>query len=205
MLSVSELACGRRGQTLAEGVDFQLTPGEALQLEGPNGSGKTTLLRTLAGLSPPVQGSVQWQGQDIRSSMESFRRELAYIGHDNGIEPELTAIENLKVMIVLGGERTSEAELRSALENFGLEEVWKCPARRFSQGQKRRLALARLWCTRKTLWLLDEPLAALDRQATSNLKTRLAAHLHGGGMAIFTTHQEPLQSLGPRRLSLTPA
>lgn len=204
MFSASELACGRRGQLLAEAVAFRLAPGEALQVEGPNGSGKTTLLRTLAGLAPALRGSVAWRGRDIRRCVDSFRMALVYIGHDNGIEPELTAIENLRVLITLGGEHACEHELHYALENVGLEEEWERPARTLSRGQRRRVALARLWCTHKPLWLLDEPLEALDRQAAAHLKARVAAHLYGGGLAVFVTHQPMLRTLNPSRLLLAP-
>lgn len=202
MLNVSDLACGRRGQVLAEGVDFELAGGDALLLEGANGSGKTSLLRTLAGLAPALHGRMTWNGHDVRDDADAFRSALAYIGHDNGIEPELTAMENLRVLVTLGGEDSPEPELRSALENVGLEQLWQRPARMLSQGQKRRIALARLWCTRKPLWLLDEPLAALDRQVTAQLEARMAAHLHGGGLAVLATHQPMLRALRPQRLLL---
>src|SRR5690625_3482172 len=164
MLSVCALACGRRGRLLAQDIEFEVARGGALQLEGDNGSGKTTLLRTLAGLSTPLHGRIAWNGTNIRHCRDQFRQALMYIGHDNGLEPELTAIENLKVMIALGGEAAEESELFSALHALGLEDQWQRPTKALSQGQKRRIALARLWCTRKSLWLLDEPLAALDRQ-----------------------------------------
>ncbi len=205
MLSTVELACGRRGQLLAEGVEFEVAPGGALQLEGTNGSGKTTLLRTLAGLAPPMHGRVAWRGEDIRRCRDEFRQALLYIGHDNGLEPELTAIENLRVLVTLGGECIRESELHSALENLGLGDIWERPARMLSQGQKRRVALARLWCTRKPLWLLDEPLAALDRQGVARLEARIVAHLHGGGLMVFSTHQPMLQTLRPERLLMMAA
>lgn len=205
MLRVCDLSCGRRGQLLMQGVEFTVAPGRALQLEGDNGSGKTTLLRTLAGLAPPLQGRVTWQGEDIRRCRDEFRRALLYIGHDNGLEPELTVMENLRVLVELGGETASPAELGKALATVGLKELWQQSARILSQGQKRRIALARLWCTRKRLWLLDEPLAALDRQGVASLEARIAKHLHRGGLMVFSTHQPMLRQLQPERLVMMAA
>lgn len=205
MLGVSDLACGRRGQLLVQGIEFEVVPGGVLQLEGTNGSGKTTLLRTLAGLAPPLFGQVVWNGEDIRRCKDVFRQALVYIGHDDALEPELTAIENLRIMVTLGGETVPESQLFSALESFGLEALWERPTRQLSQGQRRRIALARLWCTRKPLWLLDEPLAALDRQAMACLEARVTAHLHSGGLLVYATHQPMLRALHPRRLVMMAA
>jgi len=203
MLSVSALACGRRGQWLVQDIGFEVAAGGALQLEGVNGSGKTTLLRTLAGLSTPLHGRIAWQGTDIRQCRDEFRQALLYIGHDNGLEPELTAIENLKVMIALGGEVAEQSKLFSALHALGLEDQWQRATKALSQGQKRRIALARLWCTRKPLWLLDEPLAALDRPGRQSLELRMTAHLSNGGLIVLSTHQSVLQTVRPDRLLLS--
>lgn len=205
MLSASDLSCGRRGQPLLQGVEFVLAPGEALQLEGANGSGKTTLLRTLAGLAPPLHGRVTWTGTDIRQCRDAYRQALLYMGHDNGLEPELTALENLRVLVELGGEGATPMQLRAALAAVGLEELWQQSAKALSQGQKRRVALARLWCTRKPLWLLDEPLAALDRHGVASLEARITAHLQHGGLLVFATHQPLLQQLSPQRLVMAAA
>lgn len=189
MLSTSGLACGRRGTLLFEDLQLELGRGQALEVHGPNGSGKTTLLRTLAGLAPALAGSVLWTGRDISRCAEAFRTALLWLGHDNGIEPELTAGENLLALSRFAGERTSETQARCALASVGLAEVWNRPANFLSQGQKRRVALARLWCTRKVLWLLDEPLAALDQSSGATLIERLRSHLRAGGMLVLATHQ----------------
>jgi heme exporter protein A len=204
MLSAINLTCGRRDVVLCEGLNFGVAPGQMLQIEGPNGSGKTSLLRILAGLSPAPAGRVEWNRRDIRRSAEMFRASLLWLGHDNAVAPELTAEENLSVLLRLGGEAASPSDVRRALERAGLGDAYGRPARMLSQGQKRRVSLARLWCTCKPLWLLDEPLAALDRAAAQALSDRLEEHLVNGGMVVGVTHHPLSRAATPRTLVLQP-
>lgn len=204
MLSAIDLTCGRRDILLCEGLNFTVAPGQMLQIEGPNGSGKTSLLRILAGLTPAPAGRVEWNGRDIRRSAEIFRASLLWLGHDNAVTPELTAEENLGVLSRLGGESVAPPDVRCALERIGLGDACGRPARLLSQGQKRRVSLARLWCTRKPLWLLDEPLAALDQAAAAALSDRLEAHLGKGGMVVGATHHPLSRPSTPRTLVLQP-
>lgn len=204
MLSAIDLTCGRRDALLCEGLNFSVQPGQMLQIEGPNGSGKTSLLRILAGLTPAPAGRVEWNGRDIRRSAENFRASLLWLGHDNAIAPELTPEENLGVLSQVGGEAVAPSDVRRALERIGLGDACGRPARMLSQGQKRRVSLARLWCTRKPLWLLDEPLAALDQAAAAALSDRLEAHVGNGGMVVGATHHPLSRASTPRTLVLQP-
>lgn len=189
MLEVRELECVRGDHRLFKGLNFTLQPGELLHLRGTNGAGKTSLLRTLCGLTTPADGEVLWKGENIRSLRDDFNRGLTYLGHLNGIKGELSALENLQVSSSLTGFRVSENQVLDALQLIGLGGREDLPTKVLSQGQKRRVALARLLITRTTLWVLDEPFTALDVHAVELLKGLIAKHIRAGGMAILTTHQ----------------
>ena len=189
MLEVRELECVRGDHRLFKGLNFTLQQGELLYLRGSNGSGKTSLLRTICGLMAPADGQVFWNGKDIHSEREEFNRGLTYLGHLNGIKGELSAIENLDYANSLSGIKKSENEILDALERLGLAGREDLPTKVLSQGQKRRVALARLLLTDSTLWVLDEPFTALDVHAVELLSDLIVNHVKSDGMAILTTHQ----------------
>jgi len=189
MLEVRELECVRGDHRLFKGLNFKLQQGELLYLRGSNGSGKTSLLRTICGLMAPADGQVFWNGKDIHSEREEYNRELTYLGHHNGIKGELTAIENLNFANSLSGIKKSENEILDALERLGLAGREDLPTKVLSQGQKRRVALARLLLTDSTIWILDEPFTALDVHAVELLSNLIVSHVKSDGMAILTTHQ----------------
>ncbi len=203
MLEVRNLACMRGDRRLFADLDFALEPGELLYVHGHNGSGKTTLLRTLCGLIRPEAGEVLWQGEDIRGLREDFTREVLYLGHKNGIKGDLNGLENLQVASVLDGFPISEQQAWDALERIGLDGHEDLETKLLSQGQQRRVALARLLVNRARLWVLDEPFTALDKDAVALLQTVIRGHLGGGGMVVLTTHQEVALTDGEaRRLKL---
>lgn len=174
-----------------------------MRLEGQNGSGKTTLLRSICGLFMPDQGEILWQGETIKKQDESYRKDLFYLGHNNAIKADLTAFENLRINTKLAGENFSDNELMLALDKIGLFGFEEYPTRQLSQGQKRRVALARLLVNKAKLWILDEPFVALDVAAVELLQTIIAKHVENGGMVLLTTHQEvPLTSGELIRVSL---
>ena len=190
MLEAVDLAAVRGDRRLFTGLAFSLAAGELLYVHGPNGSGKTTLLRMICGLVLPEAGEVRWEGRSIRKLGENYRRELLYLGHAAALKDELTALENLRVAAALQGRPVSERQALEALDAMGLEGCEDLPVRVLSQGQKRRVALARLYLTPARLWILDEPFTALDKKAVAGLERTLADHLHGGGLVVLTTHQE---------------
>ncbi|MRV74431.1 cytochrome c biogenesis heme-transporting ATPase CcmA [Duganella sp. FT92W] len=198
-LQACALACERGGRRLFEGVEFALHDGEALWLSGGNGSGKTSLLRLLAGLGLPAEGEVRWRGKPVRELREDYNRQLLYCGHAAGIKDDLTAWENVVAGAALSGRRIGREQAEAALALAGLDHVAVLPAHALSQGQRRRVALARLHLDPlPPLLLLDEPFTALDARAVQALSERIAAHLDGGGMAVYTTHQA--HGLHPARL-----
>ena len=144
MLEAIDLECVRGDRMLFSGLSFSLQRGEIMQVNGPNGSGKTTLLRALCGLLMPTQGEIRWRDQKIRALGEEYLNELTYLGHLNGIKDDLTALENLLFNSRLAGRPVSPDDARSALARMGLEDYDDLPTKLLSQGQKRRVALARL-------------------------------------------------------------
>lgn len=173
-LSVTDLSCARGGVPVLAGLSFALEPGQALILRGPNGSGKTTLLRTLAGLQPPLAGRV---AADPDS--------LAYAAHADGLKPTLTAAENLAFWAAVHGHRGDPS---AALAAFGIAHLAARRTHDLSAGQKRRLSLARLLVTGRSVWLLDEPTVSLDAEAVEAFGAAVRGHIEGGGAAVIATH-----------------
>jgi len=190
MLEAQNLSCTRGDRELFTDLNFKLEPGTLLYVEGPNGSGKTTLLRAICGLFLPTDGNILWQGENTRSLAEDFRKDVIYLGHHNGIKLDLSGLENLHIASVLDGDNVSEEQLWDALKHMGLAGFEDLPTRSLSQGQKRRVALARLLANSARLWILDEPFTALDVAAVERLQTIIAEHVNKGGIVMLTTHQE---------------
>lgn len=190
LLEARSLACIRGDRHLFSQLDLQAPAGTLLHIQGENGSGKSTLLRSLCGLYQPAEGTVLWNGEAISKQREDFHRELFYLGHKPAIKEELTALENLHSASRLHGHPASESEAEEALNRIGLGGFEDVPCRQLSQGQKRRVALARLALTRARLWILDEPFSALDYEACDTLQQQIATHLQRGGITLLTTHQQ---------------
>ncbi|MEK6551785.1 MAG: cytochrome c biogenesis heme-transporting ATPase CcmA [Pseudomonadota bacterium] len=188
MLDIQNLECTRGDRTLIRDLSFRLTAGELLHITGRNGSGKTTLMRTICGLTLPNGGEVRWDDMPIRRLGEDYRRELAYVGHTHGFHGELTTVENLRIHACLSSGQASVIE--TVLERLGLAPQARLPAKLLSQGQKRRLSLARLLVTDRRLWILDEPFTALDVSSVRLVNDLILAQLARGGMVILTSHQE---------------
>jgi len=206
MLQATDLHCVRGQRELFKGLHLSVAPGQCLHIAGDNGAGKTSLLRILAGLLAPTAGTVRWKGVDITQTREEFGAELAFVGHLNGGKDELTALENLRFEAALRGADAGEASAMRALRRFGLEDFADVFVRHLSQGQKRRVALARLCgASRAPLWILDEPFNALDVGAVDGLYALIDEQLAGGGMVVLTAHQAIRLPEGARRLDLNAA
>jgi len=203
MLEVHDLAAQRGDARLFSGVSLSLGPGTALFVRGPNGSGKTTLLRILAGTTQAAAGQVLWRGKQVGPFHPALRACAVFIGHAPALKDELTAEENLASLATLHGAPAERAAVLEALNAWSLSRQRALPARVLSQGQRRRVALARLWLLSRPLWLLDEPATALDDAGQVTLRDALAAHLAAGGIAVIATHQDlPIASGAQQSLLL---
>jgi heme exporter protein A len=180
----------RGDRRLFSGLDLSLPAGTFLQVTGPNGSGKTSLLRILCGLLAPAEGEIKWQGENIRSLSEDYFTSVTYLGHRHGVKDELSGIENLRISNALNGIEVTQERARSVLERMGLAGRESLPARLLSEGQRRRVALARLLTCGTKLWLLDEVMTSLDKGAVALIRSLIEEHLAGGGIAIVATHQD---------------
>jgi heme exporter protein A len=190
-LEAVDLQCTRGERTLFSGLAFRLRGGTLLRIAGANGTGKTSLLRIACGLLEPTRGEVRWAGESIRRLQEEFWRQLVYIGHANAVKDDLTAFENLQVACTLAGLAASRPQIGDALRLLGLAGCENLPARVLSQGQRRRVALARLALSDAVpLWVLDEPFAALDAAAVECVQNLIAGHVSRGAAVVLTTHHE---------------
>jgi heme exporter protein A len=202
VLHAVDLAGQRGARTLFEHLHVELAPGTVTWLRGRNGSGKTSLLRLLAGLATPLAGEVRVRGDATQRRDPSWRRGLLYIGHQNAAKDDLGAAEALAFLMRLAGAPPSAREVEAALQRLGLHAKRRALVHTLSQGQRRRLALARLALSLATpLWLLDEPFDALDVEGIACLNELLAEHAARGGATLLTSHQ-PLSLAAPLPLLL---
>ena len=183
MLEIITLTCAYDERALFRQLSFCVSAGDIVQIEGPNGAGKTSLLRLLAGLSRPEQGEIRWQQQPILRQREAWHQAMLYLGHHPGVKGVLTPLEDLE-----------------SVDLTGDEEV---PVSRLSAGQQRRVALARLWLSQARIWILDEPLTAIDKAGVKKLMAKFAWHADNGGAVILTTHQDlPADAARVRKIRL---
>ena len=188
LLDVADLACRRGGRKVFDRVTFSLAEGDLLALVGRNGSGKTTLLRALALLVPAEAGAIRWQGHDVQAEPDAWHAKLAWLGHLDGLKGDLTVRENLLIAERLRSARPAEDRVDGVLLTLDLTKLAVRPVRTLSAGQRRRTALARVALSQAPVWLLDEPLNALDAPAQHAFRTALANHLAAGGLAVVATH-----------------
>lgn len=197
-----QLACSRGERHLFTDINFEIVGGDAMRVAGPNGAGKTSLLRLLCGLSHPAAGQILWNGHDIGKVREDYCADLIYLGHAAAVKDDLAGWENLQAGASMSGRPVTRHAAWDALDAVGLEEIGHLPLRLLSQGQRKRVALARLWLVSEPrLWILDEPFTALDVQAVDLLCRKIDQHLAGGGIVVYTTHQEIALKSG-RKLTL---
>ena len=202
-LRLDDLACTRSSRKLFSGLSIDVQPGTLLRVRGANGAGKTSLLRMLCGLLLPSYGQVLWCEQPLAAHREVFGKALVYIGHAAAIKDELSPLENLLDACALRGQAPDKLAAQAALQSAGLRGHERTAARRLSQGQRRRSALARLAMSQSApLWILDEPFNALDTAANAWLTGLIEAHLKSSGMVVLTSHQD-LAIAAPQQLDLT--
>jgi heme exporter protein A len=186
-LLAENLSCIRGGRLVFRDVGFRVEAGQALSLEGPNGAGKSSLLRMIAGFLTPASGAIRLtnDGAEI-SDGEERGNFIGWLGHHDAAKPQLTPRETLRFFAELYG---ATGDIDAALEEVGLSRARDLPCQYLSAGQKKRLSLARLKLSARPLWLLDEPLAALDSAGKSLAAQFISSHCARGGIAIAATHE----------------
>lgn len=204
VMQASGLAGQRGDHALFERLDLALAPGSVTWLRGRNGCGKTSLLRLLAGLATPVAGELRLRGRSLRETGPAWRRGLVYIAHQSALKDDLSAAEALRFLLELQGAAPDAGALDAALHRLGVRACRDAAVRTLSQGQRRRVALARLALSLDApLWLLDEPFDALDAGGVAALNALLAEHAARGGATLLTSHQHlSLEAPVPRIFDL---
>lgn len=180
MLQAKKITCKRDHRVLFQDLSFSLDRGSALQVCGINGAGKSTLLRILAGLYEEFDGEVEWDLEDYP----------LFSGHRAGVKELMTARENLLWAADLYGQNISQKKVDEALSQVSLDgfETVACGA--MSEGQRRRVGLARLYLLDNPVWILDEPFAAIDTDGVQRITQRINEHLAGDGVVVFASHLE---------------
>jgi heme exporter protein A len=205
-LTTHDLACERSERLLFKGLSFGLSASQLLLVQGGNGQGKTSLLRLLTGLGRPDAGEVRWRGEPIARCRDLYHREMAYLGHANGIKDDLNPVENLRFHVALHGRPFEQAQALDTLKRLGLSRCLDLPCRALSFGQRRRVALSALLLAGASLWILDEPLTGLDVTAVALVEGLIRDHLQAGGMVVATTHQVMnLEGVDVQRLVVGPS
>jgi heme exporter protein A len=190
-LSALNLACHRGGREVFAGVSFAVASGEVLAVTGRNGAGKSSLLRTVVGLVRVAHGSFSLEGGEADLTIAE---QAHYLGHQDALKASLSVAENLTFWTGFLGRKA--ADIAAALAAVGLDSLADLPAAYLSAGQRRRLSIARLVAVKRPIWLLDEPMSALDAAAQDRLGGLMRTHLADGGLILAATH-------GPLRLAAT--
>ena len=188
ILSLEKLAFERNYQFLFQNINCSLAAGDTLQIMGSNGSGKSTLLRILAGFLDPSEGTLFWKNKPIQDLRTSYQNQLHYVGHQNGIKPLLSVLENLQLSCLVSQNQTAPKIVSNIIEKMGLTEQRYTFAINLSAGQLRRVCLARLLLNPMPIWILDEPTTSLDASGSQLLINMLEEHLQTGGICILATH-----------------
>ncbi len=188
MLEIQTLECVRDDRLLFNDLSFTVADAEVLQIEGPNGSGKTSLLRIICGLRLPEAGQVMWQGESISANREDYYANMVYIGHLPCIKADLTVMENVRSLLDTRSLTLSNVVIEAALAKVGLASYEDVQGKALSSGQRRRILLAFIELAQAKLWILDEPLTALDVQGVDLMESMILEHRAAGGSVVFTTH-----------------
>jgi ABC-2 type transport system ATP-binding protein len=180
---VEDLVSGYYGKKILDGISFAISePGVCIVL-GPNGAGKTTLLRTLAGILKPYSGRVEING--IPSQQKEARRQIDYITHLDGIPEGMNVHDGLKFYSQVEG--ATEEDVQRVIELLDLKELASMRFTQLSQGQKKRVSVARIFLREKSVYLLDEPTSNLDPKVAREIRD-LVLQLSKDKVVLYSSH-----------------
>lgn len=212
-LTALSLSYTQQNKTLFSNLNFELSAGELLLIEGENGSGKSTLLRILSGLTLPHTGQILWCDVAIEKNRAQYQASLNYASHGNGLKLSLTVLENLELACylqkpILATRAIPHSYLNykfdNALKQLQLNDYQNTPVKELSAGLKRRVMLAKLFLIEQKIWILDEPLTSLDQQTQTIFFDILQKHLNNNGMAIISSHHVlDFNNLTTKRINLS--
>jgi branched-chain amino acid transport system ATP-binding protein len=199
ILRVSNLHAGYGAGDILKGVDVELVAGSIMTIIGPNGSGKSTLVKTLAGLLPARQGSIEFEGRPLKE-LSAPRRVLAgvaYVPQEYNVFRNLTVLENLKIareFMGAGGreKRVLDDELEQLFPE--LPKHYRIAAGNLSGGQRQMLAFACALTVRPKLLMLDEPSAGLSPILTREVFDKVA-RVNRMGVSILMVEQNAIEAL----------
>tara|TARA_R110002072_G_scaffold31735_18_gene97721 strand:- start:41507 stop:42094 length:588 start_codon:yes stop_codon:yes gene_type:complete len=191
MLNVANLHCERDQRVLFNNLAFEASGGDILQVEGPNGAGKSTLLKILCGIYDDYEGDVEWQLEDYP----------LYLGHRAGINDFLTVAENLAWLASLHDQSLNRSRIEAILAQVDLGGYADVPGSNLSEGQRKRVSLARFYAFTNRVWILDEPFSAIDVAGIESFENLIQTHGNNGGLVLLTSHQ-PLRLANVRPLIL---
>lgn len=202
-----DLVIARGGHVVADSLSFTLARGDFVQLEGANGAGKSSLLLALAGFLALGSGSIRFihpGGTVIRAQERA--QWVGYLGHENALKPYDQPLREWADCSALfgSGESQPDPDFRGLISRLDLVDLVKRPIRELSAGQKRRVALARLFVLRRPIWLLDEPLSGIDQASRAILGQYFTEFRAEGGIIIAASH-ETLPGAPNRIMRLQPA
>jgi heme exporter protein A len=188
MLTANNLACRRGNDWLFSNFSFEVRQGQVIWLRGQNGRGKTSLLRLVVGLAEADSGTLTWTSA-TKTDEPPDHNHPVYIGHSNGLKDGLTALESLEFLARLHALPCDSEKLLHALRRLSIHDRSNRLVRTLSQGQRRRVALARLALeTKPSLWVLDEPFDSLDVEGIGAVNIMILDHIDRGGCVFLTSH-----------------
>ena len=189
-ISVNSAACYKNNNIIFKDINILLNNREILLVTGPNGCGKTTLIQSICGIQNLESGHISLNKVNIQHQECNYLENILYIGHKNSLNDDLTVLENLDYLCAFDSSADSKDTklIRKSMEYFNISKYESYTVSQLSEGNKRRVALARLFLTKKKIWLLDEPLSNLDDGTTKALIKLFVNHQDNQGLIILSSH-----------------
>ncbi len=185
ILQVKNLSVARGDNVLFSNLDFSIQSGDVIWVVGTNGIGKTSLLKSIAGLLRPESGEVLWRGENALKNTDG---QIGFAGHNDTHKPNLSVEETMRFWQKI---YNSNSDIKQILAKIGLENKAGLRTKSLSAGQSRRLALGRIILQNAKLWILDEPMASMDKSGRDLIENLVEKHCKAGGLALIASHSTP--------------